>query len=321
MSSQGKVAIVTGASTGIGLQTALQLATRDEYSKIVFAVRSVEKTIRSIPVQLKAKTVVMYVDLASLDSVEQFVSNLVAKNITSVDRLVLNAGINDYADKNKTKTVDGIDEIWQVNFLAHFYITCLLRPLLANNARIICLSSVMHWFGNASRFIDLVNEPSSKRANVHYYSDSKLAMAVFASELNRRYPETLSLAVNPGSVASDIFRHWIVGILGFLLQICMSLLFLSTADGARTSVMACTDESLTKFEYLSPYGQVKGWGWLVACITDLYWFCLAKNPSRMIGECAFEVSQKATGQMLWSLAIEALGRTDQKRKRVLEDFH
>jgi hypothetical protein len=179
----------------------------------------------------------------------------------------------------------------------------------------------MHWFGNMSRFIDLVNEPSSKRANVHYYSDSKLAMAVFALELNRRYPETLSLAVNPGSVASDIFRHWIVGILGFFLRICISLLFLSTADGARTSVMACTDESLTKFEYLSPYGQVKGWGWLVACVTDLYWFRLAKNPSRMIGECALEVSQKATGQMLWSLAIEALGRTDPKRKRVLEDFH
>jgi NAD(P)-dependent dehydrogenase (short-subunit alcohol dehydrogenase family) len=317
----GKIAIVTGASTGIGLQTALQLATRDDYRAIVFAVRSPEKCLRSIPEQLESKAIVLYLDLASLESVEQFVSNLALKDISTVDRLVLNAGVNDYTDKKNHKTADGFDEIWQVNFLSQFYLTCLLRPLFAKDARIICLSSVMHWFGNANRFMDLVRDPSSPRANVHYYADSKLAMAVFASELNRRFPESLALAVNPGSVASDIFRHWLVGILGFILRLLAQLILLTTADGARTSVFACTDENhLKKFEYISPYGQIKGWGWVPACMTDLYWFRVTRESPMMVGECATIVTDKTTGKLLWSLAIEALGKTSPKRKRLLDTF-
>ena len=316
--SEGKVAIVTGASTGIGLQTALQLATRDDYKTVVLAVRSPAKTLRSIPVQLENKTAVMFVDLASLDSVEEFVSNLALKGIKSVDRLVLNAGINDYTVKGKRKTEDGLDEIWQVNFLSHFYLCHLLRPLLAENARIVCLSSVMHWFGDIDRFVDLVKQPSHPRAHVHYYSDSKLAMAILACELNRRYPQTLALAANPGSVASDIFRTWMVGFLGFFLKLFAQLILLTTADGARTTVFACTDEtSLKKFEYLSPYGQVTGWGWFAACLTDLYWFRVAGDPKRMIGECAAAVTDKKNGEVLWSLAVEALSKTGPKRKVVV----
>ncbi len=315
-----KVAIITGASTGIGLQTGLQLASRYDYKTVVFAVRSPEKTLRSVPEHLlDNKVVVLYLDLASLDSVDQFVPNLVAKNITCIDRLILNAGINDYT-KSTQKTIDGIDEIWQVNYLSHFYLTCLLRPMLTENARIVCLSSVMHWFGNSNRFLNLTREPESKKAHVYYYSDSKLAMAVLAAELNRRYPETLAIAVNPGSVASDIFRTWLVGILGFFLKLLASLVLLSTADGAKASVFACTDESLDKFEYISPYGQIKGKGWLMSCLTDLYWFWVARNPKEMIGECSRVVLDKITGQMLWSLSVEALGKTSNQRREFLKNF-
>lgn len=320
MNMPGKVAIVTGASTGIGLQTALQLATRDEYEKIVLAVRSPDKTLRSIPAQLEGKTAVLFLDLASLDSVEQFVSNLALKGVSRIDRLVLNAGINDYTVKGRKKTVDGLDEIWQVNFLSHFYLCQLLKPLLAPGTRIVCLSSVMHWFGDVERFVDLVKEPANPRANVYSYADSKLAMAILAAELNRKNPEILAVAANPGSVASDIFRTWFVGVVGLILKFIAQLVLLTTADGATTSVFACTEESaLKKFEYLSPYGQVKGWGWIVACLSDLYWFRVARNPKEIIGECASVVTEKKNGELLWTLAVEALSKTGPKRKRLFED--
>lgn len=299
-------AVITGASTGIGLQTAIQLARREEYAKIVFAVRSVEKTIRSIPPELESKCVVLYCDLASLESVELFVSNLQSRGVSSIDRLVLNAGINDYTNKKSRTTVDGFDEIWQVNYLAHFYLTCLVKPLLAVDSRIVCLSSVMHWFGNPKRFDELVNSSKDSLNLYHYYSDSKLAMAVLACELNRRLPKTVSIAANPGSVMSDIFRHWLIGLLGIIVKLLASFILLSTVDGARTSVMACSDKCLTKFEYLSPYGQVKGWGRWAACLSDLIWFRINKDQDKMIGECANCVSDKAVGETLWALSVQAL---------------
>ena len=302
-------AVITGASTGIGLQTAIQLARRDEYAKIVFAVRSVEKTIRSIPSEVESKCVVLYCDLASLESVEQFVSNLKSRGVSSIDRLVLNAGINDYANKKSRNTVDGFDEIWQVNYLAHFYLACLVKPLLTDDSRIVCLSSVMHWFGNPKRFTELVNCSKDSLNLYHYYSDSKLAMAVLACELNRRFPNTLAIAANPGSVMSDIFRHWLVGFLGLIVKFLASLILLSTVDGARTSVMACTDKSITRFEYLSPYGQVKGWGRWVACLTDLIWFRINKDEQKMIGECASCVLDKTVGERLWTLSVEAIEKS------------
>ena len=310
-------ALVTGASTGIGLRTALQLAIREDYAKVVFAVRSPAKTLRSIPLSLEPKVVVLYLDLTSLESVDQFKSNLASKGITRIDRLVLNAGVNDYTNPDSRKTVDGIDEIWQVNYLSHFYLACLLRPMIPSEGRIICLSSVMHWLGQPSRFTELVR-PSCERANRYYYRDSKLAMTILASELNRRFPGTISVAANPGSVASDIFRKWFVGIFGYIMRFITNCLLLSTENGAKTSIFACTDDSLKKFEYISPYGQVKGWGWIPSFLSDLYWVHVARDSKCMIGECATEVTDKEMGHMLWTLSVEAIGKTSSHRKECVE---
>ena len=310
----GLTAVVTGASAGIGLQTALQLCAREDYQTVVFAVRNREKALSAIPPEALSKAVVMVVDLAQLSSVEKFAEEL--KKMAPIDRLVLNAGIAEYTNRAAPITVDGMDEIWQVNFVSHFYLTLLARPLLAPGARIVCLSSFMHWFGNASRFVDLVRKPSNPRAYMSYYADSKLAMAVFASELNRRN-FGLAVAVNPGAVFSDIFRSWFFGLIGTIMRFLFNLLFLTTRDGARTSVLACTSGKMSGFTYLSPYGQVKGWGWLVACITDCYWFRIASREEQMVGQCSSAVDRKATGTMLWTLALEAIGETDPKRKAAL----
>jgi NAD(P)-dependent dehydrogenase (short-subunit alcohol dehydrogenase family) len=128
-----------------------------------------------------------------------------------IDRLVLNADINHYSRIDTKLTSDGDDEIWQVNFLGHFYLVSLLQPLLKPGARVVFLSSVMNWFGNPDRFIELLHPQTQ---GLKYYSDSKLDMAVLVCELGRRRPDSVCIAVNPGSVASDIFRTWFVGIWG-----------------------------------------------------------------------------------------------------------
>lgn len=284
---------------------------------MIFAVRNKEKALRAIPAEAMSKAVVMVVDLASLESVESFAAGL--KQVGPIHRLVLNAGISDYTTKGSRKTRDGLDEIWQVNFLAHFYLTLLVKPILAPGARIVALTSFMHWVGDVNRFVDLVREPSNERAYMSYYSDSKLAMAIFASELNRRsFP--LALAVNPGAVFSDIFQSWFFGWIGQLLRFLFGVLFLATSDGAKTSVLACTSSKLSSFTYLSPYGQIRGWGKLVARMTDMYWFYAVKDDARMIGECSEAVECKSNGELLWSLATEALGKTDPRRKLVIEQL-
>lgn len=305
-------AIVTGASSGVGLQTAIQLARRGEYKKVIFAVRNIDKALKVIPMDISEKVLILQLDLSSLESVELFIDHLKDKSVVSVDRLVLNAGINDYTFKGRTKTVDGFDEIWQVNYLSHFYLAMLLQPLMGMDSRIVCLSSVMHWFGEPSRFAEMVR-PSS--AGIKYYSDSKLAMGMLAHELDRRRGKqnVLAITVNPGSVASDIFRTWFVGLIGRILQWIFRIVLLTTADGAKTSVYACTSTDIGHCEYLSPYGQVKGKGWVFACLSDMYWCRVASKEPAMIGECSRDAKSKRNGNFLWLLSLEALamsGRSD-----------
>ena len=310
---RGMTAIVTGSSTGIGLQTAIQLARRNEYETVVFAVRNPAKAAKAIPAALVDKAVVMTLDLTSFESVESFVADLAGKGITSIDRLVLNAGVNDYSIPGKSTTVDGIDEIWQVNFVSHFYLTLLLLPVMAPKGRVVCLSSWMHWFGSPARFGDLLS--ARKPGVLNYYADSKLAMAVFAHELNRHERSGVTgIAVNPGSVNSDIFRTWYIGIIGTILRWLINSLLLSCADGAKTSVYACTEPTLKgRFEYLSPYGQIRGWGWLVSVLSDLYWFTVVADKKRMIGVCSDNVTAKSSGETLVTIATEAVSRTSATR--------
>ena len=306
------VAVVTGASSGIGLQTALALCLdqNDTYSKVIFAVRNppkIQHIVNNIP-----NAEIIALDLASLASVERFVQLLEDSGIPRIDRLVLNAGIKDYTIPGVSKTIDGMDEIWQVNFVAHFYLFNLLRRnRLSCNARVICLSSVMHWFGNPGRFVDIINT-ASVRNSLNHYADSKLAMAIFASEISKRNSNVQSVAVNPGSVATDIFRAWFaVGFLGMCLRILFGTILLTSKEGAKASLYACSPSFTScKFQYISPYGQIKGRGRFLAFLSDVYWFWVARNPENMIGECASAVTDKMNGESLWALATEAISRTN-----------
>lgn len=305
-------AVITGASSGVGLQTAIQLARRGDYKKVVLGVRNIDKAVAVIPADISETVIFLQLDLSRFDSVERFVEDLKAKGVGSIDRLVLNAGIKDYMFKDRTKTVDGFDEIWQVNYLSHFYLAMLVQPLMGMNARIVCLSSVMHWIGETSRFTEMVRPAT---AGFKYYSDSKLAMGILAFELDRRRGKrnVLAIAANPGAVASDLWKTWFSGLIGPIVHAIFRIVLLTTADGAKTSVYACTSADIEHCEYLSPYGQIKGMGWVFAFLSDLYWHKVASKEKALIGECSRDTKSIRNGNSLWLLSLEALamsGRSD-----------
>ena len=316
----GKVAVITGASTGIGLQTAIALSSNPDYSRIVLACRNKEKTQLALSaVPNSEKYLIAHLDLSSLDSVDNFVAQLKKQGIAQIDRLVLNAGINDYTVPSERKTADGFDEIWQVNYLSHFYLSACILPLMRRSeARVVALSSFMHWFGSPSRF-GQAGKPTWEKSKLNYYSDSKLAMAVMASELSRR-KIVQALAVNPGSVGSDIFRTWFQGKFGAFIRRVFNAFLLSCEDGCKTSVYACTKESAANFEYLSPYGQIRGWGTLAACMSDMYWFWPSRNPSKFLGQCSHDVTDARSGELLWDVSTRAIAGTSEARQGIMAGF-
>ena len=147
---RGKVAVVTGANTGIGYETALRLA--QEGATVVLAGRSLAKltdAAERIRAQLPFSTVeVEVLDLASLESVRKFAAAFLARHGT-LDALINNAGVS--AIPERRETADGIEQILQVNFLGHFLLTSLLMPALRAAAapRVINVSSRASFLPNA----------------------------------------------------------------------------------------------------------------------------------------------------------------------------
>jgi NAD(P)-dependent dehydrogenase (short-subunit alcohol dehydrogenase family) len=317
---QGKIAIITGASSGIGLETAIALMESPEYIRVVLGVRSIAKMQSALDNRpLSASAVKKYdirqVDLVSLASVEGFARY--CSSLPRIDRLVLNAGINGYTDESHKITVDGMDEIWQVDFFANVHLVRLLSPLLTRteSSRVVCLSSVMHWFGNPRGIADLSLKGQlgtcKARSKYSTYADTKMAITIYSAELNRR-GVVESVAVNPGGVASDIFRAWFaIPFIGTIIRMIFSLILLSCSDGAKTTIYACEgsrDGPGAGFQYLSPYGQIKGCGKLVRCITDMFGFHVARNPSDFVAECSEEALDIQNGALLWKTAMDILER-------------
>ena len=207
----GKTVIITGANTGIGKETAVDLARRG--ARVILACRSAEKGEEAV-VEVRArsgndKVVFQILDLASLESVRQFASAVLEEEPT-IDILINNAGVMACP---YSKTEDGFEMQFGVNHLAHFLLTNLLLDRLkeSSTARIVTVTSIAYRLVKRIKFDDLNSEKSY--SPLVAYGQSKLANILFTRSLAKRLAGTSVIAncLHPGVIRTELGRHFFSG--------------------------------------------------------------------------------------------------------------
>jgi NAD(P)-dependent dehydrogenase (short-subunit alcohol dehydrogenase family) len=246
----GKTAIVTGANTGIGYETARALAKKG--ADLILACRSQEKgeaaVQRIAAEQPRGRVEFTPLDLADLDSIRTFAGRL-ARQSERLHLLVNNAGVMMCPE---TKTRQGFELQFGVNHLGHFALTnLLLSPLRATpKARVVTVSSMAHRSGKMA-FDDLhfANRGYNPRAA---YTQSKLANLLFTFELQRKFEaagaDTIAVAAHPGWTSTDLQRHtWWIRMLNPIFG-------MSSETGALPTLRAATAPDVKGGEYYGPGG-------------------------------------------------------------------
>jgi retinol dehydrogenase-12 len=230
----GRVVVITGASTGIGEATAVELARRG--ATTVLACRSEERTahvLESIRVPGGSASFVQ-LDLADFASIHEGARRILALT-GRLDVLLNNAGLS---PARGSITQDGFETAFGVNHLGHFLLTVLLMPRLitTGHARVVNVSSQAHYQASGIDF-DAVRRPTRSITGVPEYEVSKLANVLFTRELGRRVGPigVHTYALHPGVVASDAWRR-----IPWPVRPLMKLRMISNAEGARTSVYCAT---------------------------------------------------------------------------------
>jgi len=240
----GKVVLITGANTGIGLETAKDIYQRG--AEVHLLCRNVEKA-KKAAAEVGANAKVWELDLSSLASVRKCAHTLL-RELTRVDVLVNNAGLMACP---LSRTSEGHELQFATNHLGPFLLTKLLLPLLrkAPAARVVTVSSMAHKSGTIF-FDDLAFNTIAYRP-FKAYSQSKLANILFTKELARREKEADSNVttncIHPGVVKTELTRHkngsWSAAAANLIYAI-LSPALKSPRAGAQTSIFCAVDESL-----------------------------------------------------------------------------
>ncbi|KAI5625552.1 dehydrogenase/reductase (SDR family) member 13a, duplicate 3, partial [Silurus asotus] len=238
---KGKTAVVTGANTGIGKETALDLAKRG--ARVILACRSQEKG-EAAAFDIRRESgnpavLFMHLDLASLKSVRDFAETLL-KTEPRLDLLINNAGL-----MIAGRTEDGFGTVFGVNHLGHFLLTLLLLDLLKSSgqSRIVNVSSGLHRLGSVdfstlSTHKDLVTGQSLWHCFMAY-CHSKLCNVLFTRELANRLEgsSVTCYSLHPGVVATELGRN-----LNFWMKLphlIFSKLFCLTPEGGAQTTLHC----------------------------------------------------------------------------------
>ncbi|MCO6512667.1 MAG: SDR family oxidoreductase [Aridibacter famidurans] len=289
-SQEGRVAIVTGSSSGIGEEAAKVLAGKG--AEVVIAVRNLEKgegaKQRILKKYPNARLHLMELDLADLSSVRRFADDFKA-GFQRLDLLINNAGV---MVPPYSKTKDGFELQFGTNHLGHFVLTARLFDLLkrTDGSRIVNVSSGAHRMGKLD-FEDLNWEKRDYSAWTAY-GDSKIANLYFTRELASRTEsrgEGVKItAAHPGWTATDLQRN--SGIANFL----NGFLAMSVDRGALPTLRAAVEEDAENGEYFGPDGIREMWGYPVRVEPN----DLAKDDA--IAERLWKVSEEMTGERFLS---------------------
>ncbi len=278
----GKTFLVTGANTGLGYETALELAKKS--ARVILTGRNEQKLNEArdqIAAQVpSAQLDVGVLDLNAISSVKTFAESFVQSG-EPLDVLINNAGI---MFPPPGHTADGFETQFGVNFIGHYVLSALLFPVLKKSAhgRVVTLSSMAHRNGKIDFDNLKLEKPFDK---FREYGQSKIADLIFSFELQRRIDasglDILSTACHPGVSKTELLRT-------DAPEMIETVAYMNANQGAFSTLYAATEE-MNKFAYIGPDGEGEVNGYPAPAFIAPY----ALEPE--IGAALWEYAEKETG--------------------------
>ena len=282
---EGKVTIITGASSGLGKEAARVLAGKN--AQVIMAVRNIDKT-KQVAQEIQqefplAQLDIRKLDLSDLAAVKSFADGILA-DYTRLDILINNAGV---MFPPFTTTADGFELQMGVNHFGHFALTGYLFPLLqqTKGARIVTVSSLAHRQGKID-FED-INWQNRSYNTTQAYGDSKLANLYFTYELAERLKNVeqapMVLAAHPGYTQTELQRH------SLFWRIMNPILAQGVQQGTLPSLRAAIDPHAQAGEFYAPAGFLEMKGHPVVVKSNIMSY--NKGNAKKL----WELSEKLTG--------------------------
>jgi NAD(P)-dependent dehydrogenase (short-subunit alcohol dehydrogenase family) len=285
-SQVGRVFLVTGANSGLGLETTRVLGLRG--ATVIMAVRDMDKGAAAVESlraeQPDGRFELRELDLADLESVRSF-----AGTVDRVDVLVNNAGV---MMPSHTLTAQGYELQFGVNHLAHFTLTILLFNKLLQSAdpRVVTVSALMHQKGRI-HFDDLHGNHDYGR--MKYYAQSKLANVVFALELHRRLRANgfgiRSVLAHPGITATNILSSGPSGLTRMVMKMGNKIVAQDVEMGALPQIYAAAGPDVESGQFYGPDGRGEGKGFPTLVEP------LVEARDRELARRLWDISEEMTG--------------------------
>ena len=249
----GRTALITGANSGIGLETARVLAGHG--ARLIMAGRTPVKLEEAATAVRRetpgAQVHTLVVDLSDLDSIRSATAGLAVDE--TIDLLINNAGVMNLPDRRLTR--DGFEMTFGTNHLGHFAFDALIWPAMrrSRHARVVTVSAIAaRW--RTGRLTDLMSEQSYRSMGA--YAKSKRANVVYSFELARRVADSAieAVVIHPGSAVTNLQQHS-SGVMRALTPIANRLLMGSPTGAAWPSLYAATSPNVRNGEFIGPSGR------------------------------------------------------------------